>query len=343
MSGSSLDGLDIASCHFYFDGKQWNFQIEKAETISYSAEWRNALFAIREYPSDKLMETHLKYGIFIGNSVTDFIKKYRIEPDLIASHGHTVFHKPDLGYAFQLGSGQAIAITTGIPTVSDFRTKDILLNGQGAPLVPIGDELLFHKYDYCLNLGGIANISYRERGKRRGFDICPTNQLLNYLSRQLGETFDENGRFARLGKLYKPLFDALNDDSYYLLRSPKSLSNETVEKNFLPLFDMFNISIEDKLYTVVKHIAFQINRNLTNNKKNKILVTGGGAHNRFLIKALQLEKGLDFIVPSQEIVDFKEALIFALMGVLRINHLPNCLTSVTGASHDSSSGVVFYP
>ena len=343
MSGSSLDGLDIAFCRFRKENGIWEYHIEKGETIPYDAEWMYILKNIRNYPAEELISLHYRYGLLLGENVSAFIKKYRLSADIIASHGHTVFHNPGAGYTFQLGDGQALAVKTGIKTVSDFRIKDVLLGGQGAPLVPIGDELLFSQYDYCLNIGGIANISFKKNGKRTGFDVCPANQLLNHLSRQLGEPYDKNGNFAKLGKLNKPLFDRLNNDPFYKKPFPKSLNNEYVEASFFKILEQTDIPVEDKLYTVIKHIAFQVNSIIEQNFNGEILVTGGGAHNRFLVKALQLEKRKNFIVPDELTVDFKEALIFALMGILRIRGEINCLSSVTGAASDSPAGTIYYP
>ncbi len=343
MSGSSLDGLDIAYCRFEKNNKKWDFEIIKAETYDFDADWKHILKNIKNLPPSEILKHHIAFGKYIGKAVKNFIWENGFKPYLISSHGHTVFHNPAQGYTFQLGHGQAIATVSGIITVSDFRTKDIILNGQGAPLVPVGDMLLFDRYRYCLNLGGIANISFQKDGKRVGFDICPANQLLNYLSRQLGKPFDKDGNFAQLGKMHKPLFDALNEIPFYKKNHPKSLSNEYVENIFFKKLESFSIPVEDKLYTSVKHIAFQVNNVIKNNGKGEILVTGGGAHNRFLINALRLEKGYDFVLPGKEITDFKEALIFALMGILRMENETNCLSSVTGAITDSSGGTLFYP
>ncbi len=343
MSGSSLDGVDIAFCSFKKENGRWKYKIEKAETVGYDARWYSTLKNIRSYSAEELLSLHYRYGRFLGKITAAFIHRHDLSPDLVASHGHTVFHNPAAGFTFQLGDGQAIAVETGIPTVSDFRIKDVLLGGEGAPLVPVGDELLFGDYEYCLNLGGIANLSFNSNGERKGFDVCPANQLLNRLSRQLGAPYDKEGNFARLGKMNKALFDKLNGDPFYRLPFPKSLSNEYVESSFFKILETFDIPVEDKLYTAVKHIAYQINRAVEEGFKGKILVTGGGAFNRFLVKALQLEKGYRFVIPDEVTVRFKEALVFALMGVLRMNGAENCYASVTGASANSSTGTVFYP
>jgi len=342
MSGSSLDGVDLAHCEFFFDSK-WHFNIIKAETVPYPEEWKLLLQGLPTANAQKLAELDIAYGVFLGSLVNIFMKKHSLSPALISSHGHTIFHSPGKNYTFQLGNGQAIATTTGITTVADFRQKDILLGGQGAPLVPIGDELLFNGFDICLNIGGIANLSYNANGKRRAFDVCPANQLLNHLSLQLGKEFDFNGEMAALGKLNVPLFEKLNKDEFYWQAPPKSLSNQYVRENFIKLVDRFEVPLEDKLYTCVKHIAYQLNQSIKNIGAKNILITGGGARNGFLTTAIQKETLLEVIVPSGEIIDFKEALVFALMGLLRFQNKINCLASATGASKDSVAGVVFLP
>lgn len=342
MSGSSLDGVDLACCEFFYDDK-WNFSIKQAETVFYLEEWKLLLHEIPHLLGEKLVEQDIAYGIFLGKLVNYFIQKSRLKPDLISSHGHTIFHSPTNKYTFQLGNGQAIATITGITTVADFRQKDILLGGQGAPLVPIGDELLFGEFDVCLNIGGIANLSYHTEGKRLAFDICPANQLLNHLSLQLGKQFDLNGEMAALGKLDISLFNRLNKDEFYKLKAPKSLSNHYVRRNFIELLDKFEIPVEDKLYTCVKHIAYQLKRSIEGLPVKNILITGGGARNGFLTTAISKETILEIIVPSIEIIDFKEALVFALMGLLRVRNETNCIASATGSCKDSVCGAVFIP
>lgn len=339
MSGSSLDGLDIAYCQFE-KANHWSFNIICAETIPYPEEWGLILKNAPFLQAETLIELDFNYGKFIGTQINSFVNKHNIDPSLVASHGHTVFHNPAKGYTLQIGNGQAIAQTCGIKTICDFRSGDIILGGQGAPLVPIGDELLFRKYDYCINLGGIANISFNENNRRLAYDISPANQLLNYLSNQLGEPYDKNGSFASLGKMDSDLFNKLNNHNYYSKSLPKSMSNQLVTNSFIPILDDNNASVHDKLYTVCKHIAFQVNKTMHAETEN-ILLTGGGAHNSFLVKAIELETQKHIIIPTKTIIDFKEALIFAFMGVLRTQNITNIYASVTGASVDSSQGVVF--
>ncbi len=343
MSGSSLDGLDLAFCEFTEKQSSWAYRIVAAETLPYPEEWKMILQESYYTDGKMLAENDVSYGKYLGEKASDFLKKHHLKPDIIASHGHTIFHQPEKGFSLQLGSGQAIAIATGIETVSDFRSKDIQLGGQGAPLVPIGDKLLFAEYGYCVNIGGIANISFEVKGQRLGFDVCPANQLLNHLSRQMGKFYDENGGTASLGKLDKPLFDQLNNVDFCRQHYPKSLSNEQVRETFLPLLDSSPASLEDKLYTVVKHIAFQIAKATDSSSGKKMLLTGGGVHNSFLVEAIRRECSHSVCLPNSQIIDFKEALIFAFMGVLRKVGRINCLASVTGAKRDSSGGVVYLP
>ena len=281
MSGSSLDGVDLAFCHFVENGQSWQYQIDFAETIPYPDEWKQFLKKSLHAGGAGLLEMDVKFGNYLGDLISKFIDHHQLKPGLIAVHGHTLFHQPARGFSFQSGSGQAIAIKTGIETISDFRDKDILLGGQGAPLVPVGDELLFGEFDFCLNIGGIANISFVENGNRVALDVCPANQLLNHLSLQKGRPYDKGVEMARNGQFNVDLFNLLNAHGFYLLDFPKSLNNETVQTEFIPLVDNFEASVEDKIHTVVKHIAFQIAQIAKGHVSKKILATGGGAHNTF--------------------------------------------------------------
>ena len=339
MSGSSLDGLDIAYCQFSYQDK-WNFNIVHAETIPYLENWNNKLKNAPMLSAEELTQLDINYGRLIGKNVRSFIQKHNITPSIIASHGHTVFHNPDMGYTLQIGNGQAIAKESKITTINDFRTGDIILGGQGAPLVPIGDKLLFPDYKYCVNLGGIANISIKKDKSIIAYDICPANQLLNYLSNQFGKSMDKNGETASLGKLDIVLFDELNQQSYFSSPTPKSMSNQLVQNTFIPILDNSQSPIQDKLYTVCKHIAWQISNSIDKNRDKKILLTGGGAHNTFLINAIKMETNIDVIIPHKIIIDYKEALIFAFMGILRKLNKINIFSSVTGAIKDSSQGVL---
>ncbi len=343
MSGSSLDGVDLAYCSFSRSQDKWDFEIVCAETIPYPEEWLMNLKGLPEQDAESFIATDITYAKYLGDLVLDFCSKHQIQPQLLASHGHTIFHNPNKGYTCQIGNGQALASQTRIKTISDFRTKDILMGGQGAPLVPIGDQLLFSDFDFCLNLGGIANISCEHEGQRIAMDICGANQLLNHLSLQMGQAYDKDGQLAQLGKLDKSLFDKLNADHFFKSTYPKSLNNQYVQQAFIQLLDRYDTPLENKLYTAVKHIAFQVNQFVSSIPKKSMLITGGGAHNGFLVQAIIKETMLDITLPEAVIIDFKEAVVFAFMGVLRDLGETNCLASATAATTDSSCGSVFIP
>ncbi len=343
MSGSSLDGVDLAYCTFNKQLNNWAYQIIKAETIPYDLQWIDSLISAMNMSGKDLFELHTKYGRYLGEIAHKFLKKNKLEVDFIASHGHTVFHEPVNGFTFQLGEGQALAQVSNQKVICDFRSKDISLGGQGAPLVPIGDDFLFSDYANCINIGGIANISYRKSSKRIAFDICPANQMLNHLSKQLGKSYDADGKIASSGVINDELLTKLNADKFYNLNPPKSLNNQYVKYNFISHIDQCNEKVENKLRTVTEHIAIQLSKAIEDANPGKVLITGGGAYNLTLIQRVRSFITNEIIVPEDNIVDFKEALIFAFMGLLRSRNEINCLASVTGAMRDSSGGVFFYP
>ncbi len=337
MSGTSLDGLDIAQCEFWQENNNWKFNIVDAHTFKYSSKWLPLLINAHKISSSNLIELNNKYGDFIGEKIILFLDNRNI--DFIASHGHTVFHNPKKKYTYQIGNGANIAATTKIKTISDFRILDVSLGGQGAPLVPIGDKLLFSNYDYCINLGGFANISFCDNNKRIAFDICPVNIVSNNLVSTLNLEFDKDGEIGKSGVVNFELLNKLNSLEYYSKKYPKSLGREWVEKNIFTIFADNNIPVNDSIRTLYEHISIQISCNLN---KGRVLITGGGAKNKFLISLIrQKNKQVNFIIPDNQLIDFKEALIFAFLGVLRINNQVNTLSSVTGAYADSSGGVIF--
>ena len=339
MSGTSLDGLDICYVKFSKD-KNYSFEIIKADTIQYPEKWNVKLKNAFTSDARVLSEMDIEYGTFLGENVNEFIKKHSIkEVDFIASHGHTIFHKPEEGITLQIGSGEQIAEITGITTVCDFRTQDVKLGGQGAPLVPIGDELLFHNYNYCLNLGGFANVSYAKDGKRIAFDICPVNIVLNYYTRKIGLPYDDKGSLAASGVINEDLLKALNELDFYKQNSPKSLGLEWVEAFIFPLIDSYNLETKDILRTYVEHVAYQIAKVIQQNPI--VLITGGGAFNSFLIERLEFYLQQQLPQALKLLIDFKEALIFAFLGLLRLTDQINVLSSVTGAKKDHSSGVIY--
>lgn len=341
MSGTSLDGLDLCYVRFEYTTK-WRFHIVATTCVVYDKMLGNTLAMAHKLDSDALDDLNKAYGRFIGTEINAFLVEQELErPDLVCSHGHTVFHEPAQKLTLQIGDGKTIAQATGITCVSDFRSLDVSLGGQGAPLVPIGDKLLFSEYEACLNLGGFSNISFSEKDQRRAFDICPVNIALNLLANKVGKPFDENGLLARNGKLNTLLLRQLNSLSVYNDATRPSLAREWLEREFLPLIESAACAVEDKLHTIVEHAALQICTVINAKAKNgRVLVTGGGAKNSFLIERIAELSNAEIVVPDAKIVDYKEALIFALLGVLRIRNEINVLQSVTGGQRDSCSGVV---
>ena len=348
MSGTSLDGLDLAYCHIWEKNGVWEFDIKETKSVKYSSEMLNTLKNAISLSAEKLIELHNTYGTYLGEQTSIFINDNKLDVDYIASHGHTTHHRPEMGLTFQVGSGQHLANVTGIKVIADFRTNDLALGGQGAPLVPIGDRIFFNEYDYCLNLGGISNVSFEVKDKRIAYDIGLANMILNYITRKVDLEYDEDGKLARTGKINTNMLAQLNNLKYYLLPHPKSIGYEWFLEEVVPIVEDTDDTIENLLHTGIHHIcdkvAQQINLNFKHNKQ-QLLVTGGGALNSFLIETLQQKLGdtTKVVVPEKIIIEFKEALVFALMGVLRVAQLTNVLSSVTGAKKDSSSGVLFIP
>jgi anhydro-N-acetylmuramic acid kinase len=342
MSGTSLDGLDIAYCELHMINKNWEFDILEAETVNYTQVWIQILQEAPTLDGLSLALLHTSYGHWIGQTTKQFITKHNIQPDLIASHGHTIFHRPADKMTLQIGSGAAIAAETGITTVSDFRSLNVALGGQGAPLVPIGDRLLFSDFDACVNIGGFANISMESGQSRKAWDICPVNIVINNLTNRIGLPFDASGEIARSGSPDKVLLKALDALPYYKMEAPKSLGKEWVEHNIYPLLDNRNISHQDLICTFTHHAAQQISSNLPRAVNEKVIFTGGGTHNTYLISLIRDMASCSVVVPDDKVVDFKEALIFALLGTLRLQNMTNCLSSATGAVKDCSSGAIHY-
>ena len=339
MSGTSLDGLDICYSKFTQKDDSWKFEILSAKTVPYASDWENDLKNAIHLSSEKLLALSSEYGFYLGEKTQEFISKNNItDLDLISSHGHTVFHQPENKFTLQIGDGRAIKIKTNKTVIYDFRSQDVLLGGNGAPLVPIGDELLFSDFDACLNLGGFSNISMNRNGKRIAFDICPVNIILNDLAMQLGKRYDENGDLARLGTIDYELLNKLNQLEFYSKDAPKSLGIEWVSDQLLPLIK--NQKKEDLLATFTEHCAVQIAKILADFEIKNVLITGGGTYNGYLIERIKAKTKTDIHIPSTEIIEYKEALIFAFMGVLRSQNLNNVLSSATGSARDHSSGLI---
>lgn len=343
MSGSSLDGVDIAYVNFSHDNRKWFFQILETGNIPYTSSWKEKLSSAFDKDAAQLKELDIEYGQYLGNVTKKFIEKYELAPKLIASHGHTIFHRPEENYTLQIGNGNEIAKITGITTINDFRSEDVAKGGQGAPLVPIGDKYLFADFPICLNIGGIANVSYDIEKHRIAYDICMANQLLNYLANKLGYEYDNNGNFARQGHVDEILLSQLNENPYYTQEAPKSLGREFFEKNQRDIIDNSGLDIKDVMATATEHIAYQIASATSLLEKSKILITGGGAKNNYLIERIRTLSRHEIVIPDTMTIDYKEALIFAFLGVLKMEGKVNVLSSVTGASSDSSSGNICLP
>lgn len=350
MSGSSLDGVDLAYCHFWLEAGAWRFAIEHTACIPYTAEWLQRLRTARDLDGRSLWQLHASYGHLLGSMVAEFVQSHGLagKVDLISSHGHTIFHYPDQHFTTQIGDGAAIATITGVHVVCDLRATDVALGGSGAPIVPIGDKLLFPDYPYLLNIGGIANITIKSDTGITAFDICAANQILNHYAQQQGHEFDVNGHMAARGQIDSTLLEALNGLDYYQKTPPKSLDNGFTAERVLPIIEQYAISIDDKLATYTEHIAIQIQAQIIAAKRvahvpAQLLITGGGAFNTHLVQRVEHHLGIPVIVPSAQIVSYKEALVMALIGVLRLRGEVNILSSVTGAARDAIGGAVYLP
>lgn len=354
MSGSSLDGLDLLFAHFQEQAGKWSVEIKVADCYPYSPEWKEKLRGATQLPARDYCLLHTHYGHYLGEQINRFIdqNELHLQIDLIASHGHTTFHLPDQAMTAQLGDGAAIAADTGVAVVSDLRNMDVALGGQGAPIVPLGEKLLFPEYKLFLNIGGIANISFHHDNEVIAFDVCPANRVLNALAGLLKKDFDAGGQLAENGSCHEALLQELNAQEYYARRWPKSLANEYGTTHIFPLIQEYSISVQGKLNTYVHHIAEQVKRsvetllaeNNTGEAPDKLLITGGGALNTFLVSCIR-EKlqplGVEPVVPDEQIVNYKEALIMALLGALRWRENNTTLASVTGASRDSIGGALW--
>ncbi len=345
MSGTSLDGLDIALVDFTHENQKYSFTVLEAETLAYTANWRAALQSAPSLSGHQLLQLHRDYGKWLGEQVQQFLSNYNQTADFIGSHGHTLFHEPLNEFNFQLGEGSALAVSAGIPVYCDFRSLDILLGGQGAPLVPIGDKYLFSEYRFCLNLGGFANLSVHKDTGMLAYDISACNLVLNHFAQRMGAEYDEGGRLARSGKFRSELFQALEAIEYYSKTPPKSLGREWFEAELLPVLDAYSVSPEDVLHTFTEHLARQITQSIKPycRPKDKLLVTGGGAHNDYLISRLVELAPIEIIKPSRLIIDFKEAIVFAFLAYLRQIGQANVLRSVTGARFDHFGGTYHLP
>jgi len=339
MSGTSLDGIDLVEVKF-FKNETWSFEILCAETIDYPKLWHDKLKGLVSCSLQELKVIDEAYTKFLAEVIKTFILKHDIiNLDGVCSHGHTALHRPENGLTLQIGNLPIIGKLLNETVICDFRVADVALGGQGAPLVPIGDQWLFAEYDFCLNLGGFANISSEINGKRVAYDICPVNIVLNKYARKLGLDYDDGGKIAASGNYITRLGNQLDALEFFNEKPPKSLGLEWVNTNVFPLIEASGGREVDVLRTYSDHIAKQISKVVKPN--SSILVTGGGAYNEYIISKIKSLVEADIIVPNSDIVEFKEALIFGFLGVLKLRDEVNCLQSVTGASKNHSSGVVY--
>ena len=341
MSGTSLDGIDLVYVNFDYKDS-WSYKILKAETIPYPLNWQETLAEAINYSEERLDELNKKYTNFLAGIISRFIETHQIKDiDAVCSHGHTIKHEPENNYTLQIGNLPELAYLSGQTVICDFRVQDVKIGGQGAPLVPIGDQLLFSVYKYCVNLGGFANISTEENNKRQAYDICAVNTVINYYARKLGKEFDESGKLAASGELNEDLLEELNKLPFYEQQPPKSLGIEWVKSTVFPILEKYEDNIPDVLHTYTLHVAQQIAKTLDDDPETKVFMTGGGTFNNFLLQLLKSESKCHFTIPSDEIINYKEALIFGLLGVLKLRDEVNVLKSVTGAKKDHSSGVIY--
>ncbi len=347
MSGTSLDGTDLCACRFTELNHTWDFEILATQTIPYPTEWIETLKGSMNLSGYDLAFSHAALGRYFGTIAANFIVENKLKIDLIGSHGHTVFHQPQHGFTCQIGDGAQIAALTGVNTVCDFRSKDVALGGQGAPLVPIGDRYLFGEYAACLNLGGIANISFEENGSRKGFDICPANMILNLLANNQGNEYDDRGEMAASGKIIPELLEKLNHLSFYTQQGPKSLGREWLEGDFLPTMEIRNEKLSyseaaDLAHTVTEHIATMHANAFTHIKEEgSILVTGGGAFNTYLTNKIATLGGRKITLPAASIINYKEALVFGFLAVLYQNNSVNIFNSTTGSLRNNIGGALY--
>lgn len=344
MSGTSLDGIDLAHIILKNKKTKWSFEIQETSAIPYSEDWLFKLKNAVDFSEEELKKLNEEYTLLLGRIISDFIKENKLENlDGVCSHGHTILHQPQNGFTLQIGNLPNIAKLVNQKVICDFRVQDVEFGGQGAPLVPIGDRFLFSDYDYCLNLGGFSNVSFEENGNRIAFDISPVNTVLNFYANKLGLDYDDKGQLARTGKVSETLLEELNAIDFYSKKHPKSLGFEFVKTVVLPMIDKHSIALEDKLATFIEHIAIQTSLALPK-KTGRFLVTGGGAYNDFLMERMKhFLPEMTFEIPDDKTIQYKEALIFGLLGVLKLRNEINTLASVTGAKYDHSSGEIYLP
>ena len=341
MSGTSLDGVDLVHCTLHASGL-FSFELHTARTYAYASRWKLILTHAHTWPLEKIKTLDKEYTVLLSEYILRFIDENQIKHiDFIASHGHTVLHQPENGLTYQIGNSPKLAQLTHHKVVCDFRVEDVALGGQGAPLVPVGDRLFFGEFDACVNLGGFANISFETQYGRMAYDICPVNKVLNFYANKLGKEFDQSGAIAKASVLNPELLSQLKQLQFYSKTPPKSLGIEWLEANFLPLLDQAGFNSEEIIATCTHHFAYQIAKAISGHKT--VLFTGGGAFNTYLMELISMQSSAEIVIPSADVINYKEALIFALLGVLKVRGDVNILSSVTGASKDHSAGLIYCP
>jgi len=349
MSGSSLDGIDLALTTFEVETQPkgelrvLHWEIEKSKTIPYPAQWVSDLQKAPEMSGLELSLLHSKLGNYFGQVVLEFSKETDSPIDYISSHGHTVFHYPQKKMTLQIGDGAAIAALTGIDVFDNFRLQDIAAGGEGAPLAPIVDAYLFPEIKYTLNLGGIANINIKTANGYLAYDLCGANQILNALSKEAGKEYDENGQIAAKGQIIPKLLRQANQWDYLRLAPPKSLDNRQVQNHTVRLFSSYPSPLEDRMFTAVHHIGYQIAASIHPHVgfvPEQLLITGGGALNTFLVSVIKeyLSPNIEIIKAPDSLINFKECVLMGLLGLLNIYQLPTTLPSVTGAKWKTVGG-----
>jgi anhydro-N-acetylmuramic acid kinase len=357
MSGSSLDGLDLALCRFVLQKEQpdrqliHEWELIKGSTLAFTAEWKQRLRNLPSANALEIMQADADFGHYTGQQANQFLKNIGIAPDLIAFHGHTIFHNPTKQLTVQIGDGAAVAAETSLPVINQFRHQDVACGGEGAPIASIADRYLLSDFDFCLNLGGISNVTALLAGRTIAFDIGPANQILNALAGQRQLEYDDGGRIAASGRVHPPLLEALNQADYYQREYPKTLDNFWGGRHILSKIQASGLSLEDQMRTAVDHIVFQVAKSLERliikeklqKKQYQLLPSGGGVFNTFMMKQLKKQLAARHVIiqePEPSFAAFKEAILMALMGVLRIENIPNVMCSVTGAGRDTIGGAI---
>lgn len=344
MSGTSLDGLDIAHVIFNFKDESVDFELVNYQTIPYNAPILLQLQKATTLSVPEILILDKQIGSFYADCVNEFILQNKIDKstiDAIASHGQTIFHQPQNGFTYQIGCGTTLAFITGIDVINDFRTLDVVAGGQGAPLVPIGDFHLFStKANAFLNIGGFTNISFKKNNEIIAFDICSGNLPMNEAVKSIGLTYDKNGDLARKGGIDFTVLKELQKLEYFHKSAPKSLGTEWLESEYYPIINKIE-SLENKLRTIVEHTTIEISKVLNHEKIETVYITGGGAKNSFLTGRIQDLFGGNCIIPSDEIIDYKEAIIFAFLGARYLRNETTTVKSVTGAKTEVCTGTFY--